>query len=49
MNNLYDLVVSLLGTPPNTTIQYLYYILVIYLVVYILKIFYKVLASIFKF
>lgn len=37
MNNLYDVVVSLLGEPPNNIIQNLYYVLCIFLVIYFIK------------
>lgn len=37
MNTLYDVVVSLLGTPPNDIISTLYYVLCIFLVIYFIK------------
>ena len=37
MNSLYDVVVSLLGTPPNDIINTLYYVLCVFLVIYFIK------------
>lgn len=37
MNNLYDVVVSLLGTPPNDIIKTLYYALCVFIVIYFIK------------
>lgn len=38
MTNLYDLAVSLFGQPPNDIIRDLYYVFIIYIVIYLLKI-----------
>ena len=45
---LYDLVVQLLGTPPNDLIMNLYYVLCICLVIFFLKVVLNVLRSIFN-
>lgn len=45
---LYDLVVQLLGEPPNDLIMNLYYVLCIILVVFILKVTLNVMRSLFK-
>ncbi len=46
-NTLYDLVVQLLGTPPNDIIMNLYYVLCIVLVIFVLKVILGVMRSIF--
>lgn len=44
---LYDLIVELLGTPPNDLIMNLYYVLAVVLVIFTLKVALGVMRSIF--
>ena len=48
MNNLYDLIVSVLGNPPNNIIQDLYYVLAVWLIIYIFKLLLMLIRSIFN-
>lgn len=44
---LYDVVVELLGTPPNDVVRNLYYVLCIVLVIYFFKLTHVILRGIF--
>ena len=46
MNNLYDLAISLFGTPPNDVIRDLYYVFIIFMVIYSFKLFVMLLRAI---
>lgn len=47
MMTLYDMVVDLLGTPPNDLIMNLYYVLCIVIVIFFMKVVLNVMRSIF--